>query len=83
MSIIIYHNPRCSKSRETLALLKKKKITPQIIEYLTAPPSAQEIKEILHKLHLKAEHLVRKKESLYKEKFAYRAYSDKEWMEIL
>ena len=47
---VIYHNPRCSKSRETLALLEAKGLAPKVVEYLKEPPSADELKAILKKL---------------------------------
>jgi arsenate reductase len=65
MPVVIYHNPRCSKSRETLALIEKKGIKPTIIEYLKTPPSAKELKEILGKLKLSPRALLRKKEPPY------------------
>lgn len=52
-SIKIYHNPRCSKSRETLALLTDKGIVPTVIEYLKTPPTAAEIKKLLKMLGFK------------------------------
>lgn len=63
MSLIIYHNPRCGKSRETLALLEKRGLNPRIIEYLKTPPSAFELRSILTALGLKAEELARQKEA--------------------
>ncbi|ENU1225106.1 MULTISPECIES: arsenate reductase (glutaredoxin) [Providencia] len=67
-SIKIYHNPRCSKSRETLALLTDKGITPTVIEYLNTPPSVAEIKKLLEMLGFKdARQLMRTKDELYKE----------------
>ncbi len=59
----IYHNPRCSKSRQTLALLQERGIEPEIIEYLVAPPSAEELKDILSMLGLAPRQLLRKKEA--------------------
>lgn len=67
MAITIYHNPRCSKSRQTLALLNEKDINPTVIEYLTQPPDAQTIKSILAKLNLSARELMRTKEQAYKD----------------
>ena len=52
MNIKIYHNPRCSKSRQTLALLEKKTTDFKIIEYLNNPLSFDEIKEIIEKFEL-------------------------------
>ncbi|HVI52952.1 MAG TPA: arsenate reductase (glutaredoxin) [Candidatus Sulfotelmatobacter sp.] len=63
MAVTIYHNPKCSKSRETLALIQGKGIEPQVIEYLKTPPSAAELKDILGKLGIRAKDLLRKKEA--------------------
>ncbi|MCU7834044.1 MAG: arsenate reductase (glutaredoxin) [gamma proteobacterium symbiont of Taylorina sp.] len=67
MSTKIYHNPRCSKSRQTLELLKNNNVQPEIIEYLKTPPNADELKEILTALNMKPRDLMRKKEAEYKE----------------
>jgi arsenate reductase len=67
MTITIYHNPRCTKSRETLALLKQHGIEPRIIEYLKATPSALELKGIARKLGLKPRDIVRDTETRYAE----------------
>jgi len=67
MSIKIYHNPRCSKSRETLKLLQDKGIQPEIIEYLKHPPTTDELQDILNKLGIKPRELMRTKEAEYKE----------------
>ena len=67
MSITIYHNPRCSKSRETLKLIEARGLKPKVVEYLKTPPSAAELKAILKKLGLKADAIVRKGEPLYAE----------------
>lgn len=66
MSVKIYHNPRCGKSRQTLQLLKEQGIEPEIVEYLKTPPSAQELDEILQKLGMEPRELMRKKEAEYK-----------------
>jgi len=67
MTICIYHNPRCSKSRDTLALLKARGIEPQVVLYLEQPPSVAEIKAVLGKLGLSdARALMRKGEDEYK-----------------
>ena len=63
MSVTIYHNPRCSKSRQTLAILEDNKVDVDVVEYLTAPPSAAELKRILGLLGLSAKDIVRKKEA--------------------
>lgn len=67
MSITIYHNPRCSKSRQTLALLQERGIEPVVIEYLKTPPDAATLKSLLGKLKLSARELMRTKETAYKE----------------
>ena len=67
MSTTIYHNPKCSKSRQTLALLEEHGIKPDIIEYLKTPPSAEKLKEILSLLGISPRDLMRKKEDEYKE----------------
>lgn len=65
--VTIYHNPRCSKSRQTLELLKENGVEPNAVEYLKTPPNAAELKGILEKLNMSAEQLMRKKETIYKE----------------
>ncbi|WP_372831876.1 arsenate reductase (glutaredoxin) [Pontibacterium sp.] len=65
--VIIYHNPRCSKSRQTLALLEERGIEPAIVKYLEETPSADELKSVLTKLGISARDLLRKKEAEYKE----------------
>lgn len=68
MTITIYHNPRCSKSRQTLALLEEKGIEPTIVKYLEDSPNAETLKELVSKLELERAHdLLRNKESEYKE----------------
>lgn len=67
MSVTIYHNPRCSKSRQTLALLVEKGVAPDIVEYLKTPPSAAELKAILKKLGLKPQEIVRTTDARYAE----------------
>ncbi|MBL4760152.1 MAG: arsenate reductase (glutaredoxin) [Mariprofundaceae bacterium] len=67
MSVVIYHNPRCSKSRATLALIQEKGIAPEIIEYLDAAPSESELDAILGKLAIEPADLMRTGEDEYKE----------------
>ncbi len=67
MSITIYHNPRCSKSRQTLQLLQDKGIEPTIIEYLKTPPDAETLDTILTMLNMEPRELMRKQEAEYKE----------------
>jgi arsenate reductase len=63
MPVTIYHNPRCGKSRQTLALLHEKGIQPEIIEYLKTPYTAAQLKTLLGQLGLPAKAIVRKKEA--------------------
>ncbi len=67
MSIKIYHNTRCSKSRQTLQLLNDNNVEAEIIEYLKTPPSREELEAILKMLALQPRDLMRKKEKEYKE----------------
>ncbi|MCG7491100.1 arsenate reductase (glutaredoxin) [Vibrio sp. Of14-4] len=68
MSVVIYHNPRCSKSRQTLALLEEKNIQPEIIKYLETPPTVAELKTLYSQLGLKeVRDMMRTKEDIYKE----------------
>lgn len=67
MSVKIYHNPRCSKSRETLKLVEEQGVELEIVEYLKQPPTAAELQEVLNKLGLKPRQLMRTKETEYKD----------------
>jgi arsenate reductase len=67
MAVTIYHNPRCSKSRQTLALLQDRGITPKVVEYLTDTPDAATLDTLLKKLGLEPRALMRRKEAPYKE----------------
>ncbi len=65
--VVLYHNPRCSKSRQTLQLLEAKGISPEIIDYLDQPPTTATLKKILGLLGLEAIDLVRRHEAPFKE----------------
>ena len=67
MTVTIYHNPRCSKSRQTLALLEAQGCEPTIIEYLKTPPNPQQMKNILRLLGITPREIMRKKEAEYAE----------------
>ena len=67
MAISIFHNPRCSKSRATLALLQEQGIEPEIRLYLESPPDANELSSILQKLGKSPRELMRKGEAAYRE----------------
>lgn len=80
----IYHNPRCSKSRETLALLEEHGIEPEIILYLETPPSVETLTEILEKLDAESAHqIIRDKESIYKELDLDELMSDEELLPLM
>lgn len=67
MSVVIFHNPRCSKSRQTLQLLQENGVEPEVVEYLKTPPTKTRLKQILKILGLKPRDLMRRNEAEYKE----------------
>jgi arsenate reductase len=81
--LTIYHNPKCSKSREALALLEGRGIRPRIVRYLETPPDAAELAAIVRKLGIPPEQLVRKGEEIFKAKYAGKALSDSEWIQAM
>jgi arsenate reductase (glutaredoxin) len=81
--IKIYHNPRCQKSREALAIVESKKSDVQIVEYLKTPPTEEELQTVLKMLGMKPEEIVRKGETLYKEKYKGKDFTDAQWLKIL
>lgn len=81
--LTIYHNPRCSKSREACSIIDTKGVPFEVREYLTKPLNEKEIKDLLKKLGMKAEEIIRKKEELYKTKYKNKKLSDAEWVKVL
>ena len=79
----IYHNPRCSKSRQTLAILNEKKIKFEIVEYLKDNLRKKELKAIIEKLEINPIELVRKNESIWKENYKDKNLSDKEIIQAM
>jgi arsenate reductase len=68
MNITIYHNPRCSKSRQTLALLEENGVSPNVVKYLETPLNVEDIRELIEKLGLEnPRDLMRKGEAIYKD----------------
>ena len=67
MQVKIYHNPRCSKSRQTLQLLQEHGVEPEVVEYLKTPPDKETLKNILSQLQLSPRDLMRHKENEYTE----------------
>ncbi|MFT4544078.1 MAG: arsenate reductase, partial [Bacteroidia bacterium] len=76
----IYHNPRCSKSRQTLQLIKDTGVEPEVIEYLVNIPSESELKELVAMLGIKPYDLLRRGEADFKENFKGKDLSDEEWI---
>jgi arsenate reductase len=79
----IFHNPRCGKSRNTLAIIKEKGVAVEIIEYLKTPPSIAELKSLIDKLGIETTELIRKGEAIYKEKYRSSILTDDQWIEIM
>jgi arsenate reductase (glutaredoxin) len=83
LDFTIFHNPRCTKSRETLSILKENGIEPLVVEYLKNVPTKAELEMVLMKLHIKPVELIRKSEHLFKDKYKNLVLSDEEWVQVL
>ncbi len=81
--IIIYHNPRCRKSRETLEILETKKADYKIIKYLDEPLSAEKLGKIIKILKISPKDLVRTNEKIWKENFKQLEFSDNELIQVM
>lgn len=81
--IKIYHNPRCSKSRDACKWLDKKKKKYEVIEYLNQPPSKKELKELIRMLAIKPEELVRKKEPVFEANYKGKKLTDSAWIDAM
>lgn len=81
--IQIYHNPRCTKSRQGLQALENSGEKFEVIKYLEDIPSKEELKKVLEKLKISAESLVRKNEAIWKEKYRGQSLSDDEILEAM
>lgn len=79
----IYHNPRCSKSREGLKILEESGEDFQIVKYLNQPLEEHEIKDILKILNISAEELVRKNEKVWKENYKGKKLSEEKIIQIM
>ena len=79
--ITIWHNNRCSKSRNAVCLLEDKNVQAEVFEYLKTPPTAQQIKDVLTKLGVEPEALVRKGEEIYKTEYKGKALTYDQWIE--
>lgn len=81
--VIIWHNARCSKSREAFELLEKESCEFEVKDYLKEKITKKELKELLAKLGLKAFDIVRQKEELFVKKFRNKKFTNEEWIQIL
>jgi arsenate reductase len=81
--LTIYHNPKCSKSREALALLRQRGFSPRIVEYLETPLSAAELTSLVSMLGIRPEQLVRRGEDVYRARYAGQSLTDAEWIEAM
>ncbi len=81
--MIIYHNPRCRKSRETLQRIEAAGVEPTIVRYLETPPDTDTLKDILRKLNIPAADLVRKGEAIFKEQYKGKSLNEMEWIEAM
>lgn len=79
----IYHNPRCSKSRQTLALIQEKGVEPEVVLYLDKIPTVDEMKNLLAKLGISPMQLIRKGEKDWKENYKGKELSDEQLIEAM
>lgn len=79
----IYHNPRCTKSRQGLAFLKDQNIDPEVIEYLKTPISKDELEDLLKKLAIPAIDLIRKNEAIWKQEFKNKSLSESDLIDAM
>jgi arsenate reductase len=80
MSVTIYHNPRCGKSREGLQIVEELGVDHNVRLYLKEEMTKEELTEVINKLGISPEDLLRKKESIFKENYAGKKLSDDEWI---
>jgi arsenate reductase len=81
--VTVYHNPRCSKSRQTLELLKSQGIDAELVLYLETPPNTAELAGLLKKLGISAHQLIRKSEQVYKDNFRNIEMTEQQWLEAM
>jgi arsenate reductase (glutaredoxin) len=79
----IYHNPRCKKSRAGLAYLQEKDQEYTVVEYLKNPLSRAVLKDILMKMNVRPQELIRTQEEVYRSDFEGKQFNDEEWIDIL
>lgn len=81
--VVLFHNPRCSKSRSALALLQERGVDVTIVEYLKAPPTRAALADLVAKLGMPASEIVRRGEDVFREHYAGRDLSESEWLDAL
>ena len=81
--LTIYHNPRCRKSRETLKLIQESGNEVSIVEYLKKPPSERELRQLVEKLGLPVEYLIRTSEKVFIENYKGESLDSQAWFKIL
>lgn len=81
--IVIYHNPRCSKSRETLEILETRKADYKAIKYLDIPLGEEKLAKIIKLLKIKPIELIRKNEKLWKNEYKHLEFTDEELIQIM
>jgi arsenate reductase len=79
----IYHNPRCSKSREALCLLEAEGVEVEIVKYLDETPNEKELETLLAKLNLKPQDILRRSEKIFKEQYRGLELNDHEWIKVM
>ena len=82
-NITIWHNPRCSKSRQALALLEAAGVNPEVVKYLENPPAKTELEAALKKLQISPAELVRREEAVFKTLMLSEKSSDQEWISAM
>ena len=82
-TLVIYHNPRCSKSRAVCDLIAGRALEADVIHYLKTPPSREELRTLLDKLGMKASELVRRGERVYQEHYTDKSLDEAEWLDSL
>ncbi len=78
-----YHNPRCSKSRQSLAILEEAGAEIEIVRYLDNPPTQKELTSIIQKLGIKPYDLIRRNEAIFKEKYKGKDLTDSQWIKAM
>lgn len=81
--MIIYHNPRCRKSREGLAYIEEKGQKAEVREYLKEPISKSEMQDVLKKLDMQPSELLRKNEQIYKDQYKGKDITEDQWIDIM